>query len=91
MCQGDLGTPDVLTPFEECVSDELSRGNPDAPASVAALRYARRVSRLAIVLHELLERDALATSWPEVVAMRDSMERARQVLDEESEAARTGR
>jgi hypothetical protein len=81
---------DVLTPFEDCIADELTRGNPDTAAAQAALRYARRAARLAAMLHEVLDREAIAMSWPEIVAMRDVMERAKLILDEESEAARRG-
>lgn len=77
MCQGDLGERDVLTPFEECVTDELTRGNPDAAAAQAALRYARRASRLALALHDL-------------ISSRSTPEEASRVLREESEAVLRG-
>jgi hypothetical protein len=85
MCQGDLGTSDVLTPFEDCITDELTRGNPDTAAAKAALRYARRAARLACALSDIL--DPCGTVDRE---MRDVMESAKRILDEESEAARRG-
>jgi len=85
MCQGDLGTSDVLTPFLEAEADELTRGNPDTAAAKAALRYAHRVTRLACALSDIL--DPCGTVDRE---MRDVMERAKLILDEESEAARRG-
>jgi hypothetical protein len=84
MCQDDLGPRTVLTPFEDCVTDELTRGNPDTAAAQAALRYARRVERLAMVLHDLLDaldHDALTGQ---------SVLQARAVLIQESVAAARG-
>lgn len=84
MCQGDLGEQTVLTPFEECAIDELTRGNPDAPAARAAGIYANRVARLALVLHELIEHvensHVNADECPE-------LNLARIVLEQESVAA----
>lgn len=87
MCQNDLPGRDVLTPFEECALDELTRGNPDTAAAQAARVYANRVARLALVLYELLEELDGEMLPP---ASRQLATQACEVLNQESEAAARG-
>jgi len=85
--QDDLGARTILTPFEECALDELTRGNPDAPAARAARIYVNRVARLAIVLNDLLEELEGEELHP---VARQMAAQARDVMIQESIAAARG-
>jgi hypothetical protein len=87
MCQDDLGPRTLITPFEDCALDELTRGNPDAPASRAARIYANRVARLAIALNDLLDELDGAELPP---GAEQLAAQARDVLIQESVAAGRG-
>jgi hypothetical protein len=87
MCQDDLGSSTVLTPFIDDEISELIAFGAGGHSGARALHYARRVARLATVLHDLLEELDGVVLDPEP---RERANGAWLALTEESAAAKRG-